>query len=596
MRLKNIFWFTILNYILWCLLSLKYYTTSGFFADFWGLAFMAAAIPGHLAMFAAGLLALTFLARAIGPRAARAACVIFGTLFTLFFIIDISVYSQYRFHISMAMLELFFGPAGGEIFVFPASMYAVMGVFGLLLVAGQFGLTVLANRINWGKKAVITVSVLTVLAVLLFNGIFAWGRFMAVPSVTGQVSYLPWANPVSLNSKLRKMGIEPKDRPYVVQESGTLNYPLAPLTCKNTSNLNVLLILVDSLRFDVFNESVMPNTFNRFVKDNGIYFANNLSGGNATQAGVFSLFYALPSTYWNEFTSEHKPPVLMTEFMAQGYDMAIYSSGKLNSPEFHKNIFSDIKNLRIESQGPDKYDRDIDMQRDFTNFILNRDGKKPFFGFLFYDSAHGFTYPPGFTEKFIPSKDLNYLTLTASTDPTPYMNRYKNSVHFIDSKLGELFAALEVKGLDKNTVIIITGDHGQEINDTGNSFWGHNSNFTKYQTKTPLVIFWPGKKGAEVSYRTSHYDIVPTIMQDALGCTNPAGDYSIGMNLFDTTPRGYSLVISYTNKAIVVDDKVSVLNNYGSLDSYDDNYKKIDGTVNPKAIGEALKTMSKFYK
>ena len=117
------------------------------------------------------------------------------------------------------------------------------------------------------------------------------------------------------------------------------------------------------------------------------------------------------------------------------------------------------------------------------------------------------------------------------------MNRYKNSVHYIDSLIGQLFAELKERGLDQNTIIIVSGDHGQEINDTRHNFWGHNSNFAKYQTRVPLLVWWPGMKGGEKAYRTSHYDIVPALLTHALNCSNPPSDYSSGYDLFSSIVR-----------------------------------------------------------
>ena len=57
---------------------------------------------------------------------------------------------------------------------------------------------------------------------------YAWGKFMAVPAVLTQVTYLPWAQPLSMNRRLRKMGFEPASQPYQTPKAGTLNYPLAP--------------------------------------------------------------------------------------------------------------------------------------------------------------------------------------------------------------------------------------------------------------------------------------------------------------------------------------------------------------------------------
>lgn len=95
----------------------------------------------------------------------------------------------------------------------------------------------------------------------------------------------------------------------------------------------------------------MPNLWAWSQKKGVTYFADHLSGGNATEAGVFSLFYSMPYSYWNDFTSRHLPPVLVSEAQKLGYEPAVYSSGKLNSPEFNQNIFAGIPNLRLESKG-----------------------------------------------------------------------------------------------------------------------------------------------------------------------------------------------------------------------------------------------------
>jgi membrane-anchored protein YejM (alkaline phosphatase superfamily) len=596
MRIKNILLFTFINLILWCLISLKYYFVSGFYGDAWGVVFTAAALPGHLFLYGLLMFALLLLTRLARPSAAKISCVTFGALFTLLFLTDAFIYSQYRFHISLAMLELFFGPAGREIFVFPPAAYLTASVFLSLLVLLQWFILFTASRLNIGKKATAFIVTFCLGALILYNGLYAWGRFNAIPSITYQISYFLWPVPISLNKKLRALGLQPKEKSLSVKDEGLLNYPLSPMRCDGGDAPNILFILVDAQRADLFNPDVMPNTFN-FFKDNknATVFTQHLSGGNATQAGVFSLFYSLPATYWNAAASGHIPPVFMRMMTALGYEMAIFSSAKLNSPEFHKNIFTEIQNLRIGSDGENKPQRDIDMQEDFLAFLKTHDKTKPFFGFMFYDSLHGYAYPEDYPEKFTPSRPVNYLTLTASTNPEPYLNRLKNSAHFVDSNLKEVFETIKRLGYDDNTIIVFTSDHGQEMNDTGGNFWGHNGNFTKYQIKVPLAVYWPKKEGGTVTYRTSHYDVVPTFMQDVFKCGNSIEDYSVGYNLFDNTPRPYVVSVSYTDKAVTAGDRVSVINSYGALASYDEEYNKTQ-TIDGALMADALKSLSKYYK
>ena len=598
MSLKNIFWFCFAELVLWSALSLAYFFVSGFYPTTLGTLFTLLFIPGNSLMFAAGLFILLVLLRCAGPRAAWWGALTLGTLLNLVLLLDIFIYSQYRFHLSIAMLQLFFGPAGREIFVFPVSMYILTAVSVLLIVAGTRALAGLARKITWGRKAVICISMLSVLIFAGYNALYAWGKFMASPAILTQVTYLPWAQPFSMNRRLRKMGFEPKSNPYSAPQSGTLRYPHAPMSCNPHEKFNILLVLIDSWRADSFTPQVMPHLYNAYKNSpDAFYFTNHLSGGNATEAGVFSLMYSIPYAYWDTVTATKTRPVLMDELDKEGYAFAIYASGRLDSPEFNQNVFSHIPDLRVNSDGIEKYQRDEDAQQDFLEFLDGRDPKKPFFGFLFYDCAHGQNFPPGYQTPFIPySEQMNYLLLTKNTDPAPYMNRYKNSVHYIDSLIGQLFTELKERGLDKNTIIIVTGDHGQEINDTRHNFWGHNSNFAKYQTHVPLLVWWPGMQGGEKTYRTSHYDVVPALLTHALNCSNPTRDYSSGYDLFSSIVRPWTLILSYTNKAVREGNLISVLNNYGGITNYDEDFVPANTSVSASALAESLKEFSHFYK
>jgi membrane-anchored protein YejM (alkaline phosphatase superfamily) len=71
----------------------------------------------------------------------------------------------------------------------------------------------------------------------------------------------------------------------------------------------------------------------------------------------------------------------------------------------------------------------------------------------------------------------------------------------------------------------------------------------------PLVIHWPGKS-ASLEYRTSHEDIMPTLITEALGCDVALNSLSTGYSLFDDSDR-VLMVESYVNQAVIVDDSVS---------------------------------------
>jgi membrane-anchored protein YejM (alkaline phosphatase superfamily) len=105
--------------------------------------------------------------------------------------------------------------------------------------------------------------------------------------------------------------------------------------------------------------------------------------------------------------------------------------------------------------------------------------------------------------------------------------------------------------------VVITSDHGEEFRDQETAYWGHGSNFTKYQIGVPLVISWPGKQG-QVAYRTSHEDVSLTLVNNALNCGLDPSDISTGTNLFDKGDR-VNIIESYVNQGIVVNDVVTEL-------------------------------------
>ena len=216
------------------------------------------------------------------------------------------------------------------------------------------------------------------------------------------------------------------------------------------------------------------------------------SGGNGTRIGVFSLFYAIPGTYWHRMLAERQGPVFIKQLLERGYDVRAFRSAPLFSPEFDRTVFAEVDSLRMRSDGKDSADRDRDLTSDFLSFLKSRSDDTPFFALLFYDSPHKLVLPPGYAQVFRPSAaDVNYLGLDAATDPLPLLNRYRNSTHYVDSLIGEALAAIKERGLLEKSVIVITGDHGQEFNDNRRNYWGHSSNFTRFQTGVPLLVYSP---------------------------------------------------------------------------------------------------------
>ena len=86
---------------------------------------------------------------------------------------------------------------------------------------------------------------------------------------------------------------------------------------------------------------------------------------------------------------------------------------------------------------------------------------------------------------------------------------YYAATSYIDAQIGKLVAKLKEKGLDKNTIIVLWGDHGFHLGD--HSQWTKHTNFEQ-STRSPLLIKDPRiKKTISVNSPTEFVDVFPTL-------------------------------------------------------------------------------------
>ncbi len=72
-----------------------------------------------------------------------------------------------------------------------------------------------------------------------------------------------------------------------------------------------------------------------------------------------------------------------------------------------------------------------------------------------------------------------------------------------------------------------------------------------------MIVRTPGTNSARVEQKMSlHQDLVPTLMQSALGCTSEMADYSNGQHLFKLPESRSTVIASYMGGAYLVDGKV----------------------------------------
>ena len=66
---------------------------------------------------------------------------------------------------------------------------------------------------------------------------------------------------------------------------------------------------------------------------------------------------------------------------------------------------------------------------------------------------------------------------------------YYATTSFVDAQIGRVLDKLEETGLDKNTIVILTSDHGYHLGEHGH--WQKRTLFN-HATRVPLIFSGPG--------------------------------------------------------------------------------------------------------
>jgi len=560
-----------------------------------------------LALVFIGLPLLALIATRL-PRAwilAGAALCGSATVFLLVF--DGLVFTQYRMHLGSYVWVLLFGGSGRETLysVATTAWMTLLGVFAvvvalqILLVRRCWKLG--AARVRYAPGAWLAAG--WACAFVSSQLWHVWADAKYDVRITAQSSVYPFYSPRTAKRLLRKLELvnpeddRPQDWGELSVSDHPLIYPSVDMQCVPSARPNILLVIIDAWRADQLNPVTTP-ALHRFA-GTSTTFTQHISASNSTRIGIFSIFYGLMGNDWFPILRTQTSPVLMRELVDQGYELAIFGSAPLVQPEFDRTVFSGIDDIRLRTPGDRPHVRDRRITADMLRFLDGRTPQSaPFFGFLWYNSAHAFDFPTDKVEPFLPSKQgVNYFALNRTADATPYFNRYRNALHFIDAEVAQVLDALESRGDLENTLVLITSDHGQEFNDTGKNYWGHNSNFSPYQVHVPLIARWKNWAAGSVPYMTSHYDLAPSLLTEALGCTTPPHAYSHGLPLMQSTHRpAFVPVFDYDQMGVYQADRITLVSRFGGFEVYSHHYDPLDVEADLEIMEQVSRRMLHFSR
>lgn len=532
----------------------------------------------------------------------------FVSVVSLLLFLDMQVFNIYRFHINGFVLNMVFSPHATDIFTFDTMLYVKEILLFLILIGICIALWWLSLRFfRLCRRRMVVCALGLMIGCTLYAHLYhIYASYIQQPSVIKSQRLLPYYFPTTALGLMYDMGIPMVERTELMEDVGQLqgdiNYPLHPLVVSDTlkQRPNIVMVLIDSWNKRALDSVCMPHVWN--YAQQHVYYSNHFSCSNGTRSSVFSLFFSLPSYYWDVFESGKVSPLFIKELLRGGWKCQVYPSASLIEPPFYRVVFQDIPNLNVSTEGNTVWHHDRNLTNQFSADMRQHVAHgEPFFSLLFYDLPHSYSLPEEKLKTFTPCWPYaDYTKLSNDTDPTEFFNLYRNCCYEVDLMLKDVFTSLEEAGVANNTIVMITGDHGQEFNENKKNYWGHNGNFSKWQIGVPLVCRFAGDRHAAGirHHRTTHYDLVPTLMQEAIGVSNPTADYSMGHHLENRCGRNWHVVGSELNYAFIVDgDTILEKTPEGGMEVTDAQLNPVENyRIDSKAFREAVERLNSFMK
>lgn len=295
---------------------------------------------------------------------------------------------------------------------------------------------------------------------------------------------------------------------------------------------NVILLTLDATRKDVFRVYGNKKGLTPFIdsiRDECLIFTKGQTIGPYTQASFPGL---LTSSYYLEYGKPKglspRRTLISEPLREAGIVTAAFHSQPYISGFFGWNrgwdVFYDSMEDQVETRIP--YVRGNVINAKVNNWLswhVKEGGNKPFFLWLHYMDVHE-PYMP--EKKYVDMADSsvtisqdemyslfeNILLKRDVSDPVKVKllkKLYDIHVREVDTYVQEFFGTLEKLSILKDSIVIITSDHGDEFNEHGGL--SHDDKMYSELIDMPLLIYGAGETGV-CDTLVSNADIPPTIV------------------------------------------------------------------------------------
>lgn len=469
----------------------------------------------------------------------------FGILLTAWMFIDGRVFALFQVHVNRFFIEaLLQKDALGAIGASPGAMVGSLWPLALLslphLLVGPLSRPVLMII---GRRGVLALLAVVAVLVGVDKAAYGYHYYKGAPFVfelKNAAPIYPTPHPYHIARSfeyvlgkgnrvtfMERLGDRLGDD---VPPSGRFGYPVVAATPARLERpLNVIIIAAESIRAADFNAATAP--FLTRLSESAISAERHYSSSNSTHLGLFSLFYGLNPHFFHDARVGRVASAPLELLAQSGYALHQTISFSMEWYDLEHFVYGERpQTYQAEGAGVVERDRAV-TDRSLELARIHRENGVPYFNFVYYYATHAdYAHPPE-TAAFQPALQgpVNFADPRLRDNREALLNRYRNSIRFIDGELARLVTGLQALGAWEDTVLVFTSDHGEEFFEEGR--YGHNSSLNHYQTQVPFVMHVPGLAPRRIERLTSHTDVIGTILS-VLGA--PAA--------FDANVQGHDLL------------------------------------------------------
>jgi arylsulfatase A-like enzyme/Flp pilus assembly protein TadD len=270
---------------------------------------------------------------------------------------------------------------------------------------------------------------------------------------------------------------------------------------------NVAIITIDTLRADHLGcygyKQIRTPNIDALAVD-GVRFERAYTPVPVTlpaHTAIFTGSYPMLSGIHDFSANKLNPqqPTLASVLKEQGYNTAAVIGSAVLDSRFGLNhgfdfYYDHFDFNRLLETNLDEMERPGNVVADVALDWLGKNYQKKFFLWMHLYDPH-YPYRP----------------------PAPYSQDYASrpydgEIAFADAQVGRLLRFLKEKGLYQNTLIVLSGDHGESLGEHGektHGFFIYNATL-----QVPLIFRVPqGKPTKQISAQVSLTDIMPTVLQ-----------------------------------------------------------------------------------